>query len=183
VPVPLVVDVTVEIKDLPAAVELGNGLLVYPRFTAQATGPAIPYDVSIEGHFQAGRFRVLKLTAISRANGESVSTEGLRKVPVGRIMRQALEKIVVDWEWTSGLVEWGPWGVRLHTQPKGPDEDALRTVAALYRFAHMVGVPPTAYVAETLNLPKSTAGRWVGLARRSGHLGPALGTKAGEASK
>jgi hypothetical protein len=182
VPVPLRVDVTVRAKDLSSAVELIDGLMVYPRFVAEATGPAIPYDVKLEAHFDVGRFQVLSLTATRRVEGESVTTEGLRRVPVGRILQQALEKLVVDWDWQSKFVEWGPWGVRLRTRPEGPNEDALLTVAALYRFAHMVGVPPTAYVAETLSLPKSTAGRWVGLARKSGHLGPALGTKAGEAS-
>jgi hypothetical protein len=174
--------VTARAQTRATSVELIGGLRVSAEFSAHATGPGLPYDVTIEARYEGGRFRVLTLTTTSRPEGEPVTTEGLRKVPVGRIMQQALEKLVVEGEWQSGLVEWGPWGISMHTRPKGPDEDAQLTVAALYRFAHLVGVPPTAYVAETLGLPKSTAGRWVGLARKSGHLGPALGTKAGEGS-
>lgn len=180
--VPLRVDVTTRALTRARSVEVARGLRVNSEFAATATGSALPFDVTIEARYDGGEFQVHRLTASSAPDGEFVTTEALRKVPVGRILQQALEKLVVEGEWRSGLVDWGPGGVRLHTRPKGPDEDALLTVAVLYRFAHMVGVPPTAYVAETLRLPKSTAGRWVGLARKSGHLGPALGTKAGEVS-
>jgi len=38
---------------------------------------------------------------------------------------------------------------------------------------------PTATVAESLGLPRSTAGRWVRMARQAGHLGAAEVGKAG----
>ncbi len=52
----------------------------------------------------------------------------------------------------------------------GPTDEALRWVAYLYRFALVMEEPPTATVERMLELPRSTAGRWVALARQRGFL-------------
>jgi integrase len=52
-------------------------------------------------------------------------------------------------------------------------------VGHLYKFGFAVSGDPTATVAESLGLPRSTAGRWVRMARQAGHLGAAEVGKAG----
>ena len=60
--------------------------------------------------------------------------------------------------------------------------ELLREVAEVYRRAHEEGRPPTQSVAEQFHVSHSSAGRWVVEARKVGILGPATGTKPGEAS-
>jgi transposase len=62
---------------------------------------------------------------------------------------------------------------------KGPTDQALRMVGAVYRIAYLMGEPPTRAVAQTFQVPRSTAGRWVHLARERGFLGPATARRAG----
>ena len=47
----------------------------------------------------------------------------------------------------------------------GYDDETLRIVARIYRVAYLVGDPPTKKVENVLDLPRSTAGRWVAAAR------------------
>lgn len=57
----------------------------------------------------------------------------------------------------------------------------LKETAEMYRKAVAEGHPPTVAVAEHFTVSHRTAARWVSQARREGHLGPAQGTRAGEA--
>ena len=56
----------------------------------------------------------------------------------------------------------------------------LVQVAEVYRVAWQDGSPPTKAVAQTFSVSHSTAARWVGAARKAGHLGPADSSRAGE---
>lgn len=58
----------------------------------------------------------------------------------------------------------------------------LKEVADVYRAALNAGRPPTIEVAEHFMVSHRTATRWVGEARKGGHLGAAVGPKAGEAT-
>lgn len=59
--------------------------------------------------------------------------------------------------------------------------DALaKEIAEVYRSAWAAGQNPTQAVARHFDKPASTAGRWVGEARKRGHLGPADGSRGGE---
>ncbi|PRY24062.1 hypothetical protein [Pseudosporangium ferrugineum] len=60
--------------------------------------------------------------------------------------------------------------------------ELLEQVAQVYRAAFRDGQPPTQAVAETFHVSHSTAGRWVVEARKAGALGPATGTRPGEAT-
>jgi hypothetical protein len=180
VPDDLKVKVSVPSGQSLREVKLTERLGVYSHFTARATGSALPFDVDVEAKFANGRFRVEKLVATKRPKGDDITTDGLRRVPVGRILQHAIEKVVL----LNGVFVMGRGVIDRAVQEvasaSGPDDKVLILVATLYRLAYAVNVPPTAYVSERLGLPKSTAGRYVGLARKAGHLGPALGTKAGE---
>jgi hypothetical protein len=176
-----------ELTDIHQAIELSGDLRVFPRFTAHATGGLLPFDVSLDAEFEDRRFRVQRLEAVKRTGGEDVTNHALRQIPVARIMQQAVEQIVVQGEWSRSkdqrelFADWGPGGLPDLTLSRGPDQRNLETVAAVYRLAYVVNIPPTEFVRQRLGLPKSTAGRWVRLARDAGLLGEAVGTRAGEA--
>ena len=56
----------------------------------------------------------------------------------------------------------------------------MKWVAHFYRLGYAISYGPTKQVAESLGLKRSTAGRWVGMARERGYLEPAEGPgKAG----
>jgi hypothetical protein len=50
-----------------------------------------------------------------------------------------------------------------------------RAVAHLYRLGYADSLGATKSVEQSLKIPRSTAGRWIKLARDAGHLGPAGG--------
>ena len=58
---------------------------------------------------------------------------------------------------------------------EGPTDEALWWASHLYRLAVIVNDPPTKSVEEALDLPRSTAGRWLALARKRGFLGASEG--------
>jgi hypothetical protein len=60
-------------------------------------------------------------------------------------------------------------------------DEHLTQVAELYRAAFERGDPPTQTIADTMHVARSTAARWVGLARKRGLLGASLPGRAGEA--
>lgn len=176
----LIVRVETNLEDVRRAVKLAGRVRVLPNFRAKATGSALRFDVELEAELEQGRFTVQWLKAVKRPGGDGVTNEGLRLVPVARILQHAVEEIVVEGDWGPDVVDWGPAVLPKRTPRSGPEDEVLILVAVLYRLAYMVSVPPTAYVAERLGLPQSTAGRWVSKARKARHLGPAVGTKAGE---
>jgi hypothetical protein len=70
----------------------------------------------------------------------------------------------------------------IHADPEaggGPSHQDLRAVADIYQLAYLTGASPTKTVMERFGLPRSTASRWIRLAREHGLLGPATPRKAG----
>ena len=59
-------------------------------------------------------------------------------------------------------------------------DSLLVEVAEVYRKAWQAGDGPTRAVAEHFHTSHSSAARWVGLARKAGHLGAADGSRGGE---
>ena len=51
----------------------------------------------------------------------------------------------------------------------------------MYRSAWNDGEPPTKAVQAHFHVSHSTAARWVGFARKAGHLGATDGSRGGEA--
>lgn len=60
--------------------------------------------------------------------------------------------------------------------------DQLETIARLYREAYSTGTPIEKHIAQRVGRPLSTVNRWIGYARKSGHLRPAKSTRGGEAT-
>ena len=170
-----------DLGDELRVVEIAPGLGVIPHFTAKASGDDLPFEVEIEAELDVAK----KQYRITQIRGEHLTTEALRKIPVGKILR--LSTVSVLRELTAageGSVSSGPLSLEpIERTLGGPSQEALRTVMVVYRSAVLFGGDPTKSVAEYLGLPRSTAGRWVRLARDAKLLGEAMPAKAGEISK
>jgi Family of unknown function (DUF6214) len=149
---------------------------------------AEPYSLDLHVVYDGGRFVVDQLTVTRRPGGPPITTEGLREIPIAAMVRTGIE---------NGLMRVGPreydgrtssWKltkaepIALSERAQaggGPSDDDLRAVADVYHIAYAVGEPPTKTVMERLGLSRSTASRWIALARKRGLLGPATPRKAG----
>jgi hypothetical protein len=150
-----------------------EGVLAPRRITATARSHDPDYDLELEVELERGRYVVKSLTCRARKGG-AVTSEGVTHIPVKNILRQ-----VVGRELRIPLLSPGR-AANYSLAEGGPTDQALKHAAAVYRMAHLMGLPPTESVAQDLSLPRSTAGRWVSMARQRGFLGPAAPRKAGE---
>jgi hypothetical protein len=151
---------------------------------ATVPGPAVRLDIRFDP--DQHRYVCDELT-VHRA-----TSEALRHVPVEELVIEQLGEVevavnvaitaegVLTVSDSVGLSDaatvepWGrvpPDGVTEH----GPTDRALRWVAHFYRWGYAVSYGGTKAVEELLGLSRSTAGRWVKLAREAGYLGPAEG--------
>ncbi|MEU8297641.1 hypothetical protein AB0C04_10175 [Micromonospora sp. NPDC048909] len=119
-------------------------------------------DLTAEYDSEAGRY--IASEVVVRAAGQEVTSQIMRSIPVAALLRHAVTNAIgaVD------LVPQLPDSAEV-LQP-GPSVATLRHVARVYRLALLLGDPPTARVAESLEVPRSTAGRWVTRARDRGYL-------------
>jgi hypothetical protein len=168
-------------------VPLGNGLAGWSPFTWSIDQEELPYRLTIRVVYEDGRFVVDQLTVKRQPGGPPVTSEGIREVPIGAVLRLAVEHNVMrvgptiregnssSWEltWAS------PLELSERTRHTGPTERDLQTVADAYHVAYATSQAPTKAVMERLGLPRSTASRWIALARKRGLLGPASPGKAG----
>lgn len=134
---------------------------------------------------RAGHLFCQSLTVRQREGGPPVTSEGIRAVPIATLVRQvasteflAIEEANDNAFALSDRTLDDQAVARIKRE--GPTDEALRWVAFAYRIALVLGEPPTRAVEKGLRLPRSTAGRWVSLARERGYLGEAEGPgKAG----
>jgi hypothetical protein len=127
-----------------------------------------------------GRLACSKLTVQQLPEGQPVTGEALRAIPVARLTKLAIGSAM-------GQQGEGAFVMRVLTDEKaaelrdgGPTDEALSWVAHLYRLALVASEPPTKSVQMALGLTRSTTDRWVNLARQRGFLGAAEGPgKAG----
>lgn len=142
------------------------------------------FDIELTVVPGEGRLVAKAVSVSQRDGGPPVTGEVLRSIPVARLTKEAAVHVVALGEDEFGTSTLTPWvftpEVVKGLRDAGPAPSTLEAVAHLYRLALLKGEPPTKAVEETLGLPRSTAGRWVGLARQEGHLGAAEGPgKAG----
>ena len=134
------------------------------------------------GTVDGGRFRFVA-EAFTGAD-RPVTTDMLRRVPVGRLTRfvERHQMIAVGGWSRAGADDWKAYvRARKRQEAKGRrrlTDDDLRRVAAVYRAALADGEAPTAAVHRELRLrSRGQAARWVKRAREEGHLGPAPGRR------
>jgi hypothetical protein len=172
---------------------LGHGLALPREFTfrvEEERGYSLEADVVYEqpvggvmGHFVCDR-----LTIHRREDGPPVTTEGLRQIAINAFVRVAVESHRMrvgpreyDGQTSSWKLTWaGPIALSERARAGGgPSEEDLRAVADVYQLAHVTGAAPTKTVMHRLGLPRSTASRWIRMARERDFLPPATPRKAG----
>lgn len=144
---------------------------------------AAGYKLRMVAVLENGRYVVDELSVTRRAGGPPVTGEALRSIPVTNVLRTGVQKHFMRAERTGGRTTrltpvTMPDDVAAITA-NGPTDEALRWVADIYRAAYALGDSPTQAVEQDLQLARSTAGRWVSLARKRGFLDPAEPGKAG----
>lgn len=145
------------------------------------------YDVEAEVVFEEGRYVCDRLTIRRQEGGAPVTTEGIRAIPVAMLLHVAVESWVAETTPTEDggyRAAWPHWPVLpgLSERAKaggGPSDEDLRTIATAYQVAYATGAAPTKTVMQRFELPRSTASRWIRMARERGLLGPATPRKAG----
>jgi hypothetical protein len=166
-------------------ISLGEGLAGWSPYTWW-TEIGGPYRLELRVVHEDGRFVVDQLTVKRKPGGPPVTSEHLREVPVAAFLRLAVEHNVMhvgptehDGKTSSWKLTWASPLALSERARGGPSERDLQVVADVYHVAYATGQAPTRAVMERLDLPRSTAGRWVKMARERGLLGPATPRKAG----
>lgn len=145
--------------ELPALVEAGPSKTVGPN------------RVTLILDEVDGRLGCTEIT-VHASPGETVSGTNLRTIPIATIVRIAATTLVQQTvESGEGYVMVTPY----QPPPKidvraGATDEALRFVAASYSLAYALGEPPAKAVERDLGIAKSTATKWISLARERGFL-------------
>jgi hypothetical protein len=163
---------------------LGPGLAAPTAFKYRVERTDL-YNLEADIVFEEGRFVIDRLTIQRREDGPLITTEGLRQIAVAALLHVAVEGNVMHASPTGEagdkVLTW-PWLLMLSERAQaggGPSEEDLFAVATVYQVAYATGAPPTRTVMQRFGLPRSTASRWIALARERGLLGPATPRKAG----
>ena len=159
--------------------EIGKGFAIPKRFELEYDGDDVPYKVEMVVTWDAGRLVCTSLTCTPKANGEEVTGEGLRTLPVAGLIRAGVQGYLFRVEKVGRSTRLVPATLPSLESSEGPTAEALEWVALVYRLAHATKFNPTKAVTDALRLPRSTAARWVMTARTKGLLGPTTEGKAG----
>lgn len=111
----------------------------------------------------SGRYEVRSFT-VTADEGEEITGETLRSVPVTTVLNAGVQSALQP----ITLLTAGPLPDDI--TEGGPTTRALQWVAYLYRVALILGAAPIPMVADALELPRSTASRWITRARDRGFL-------------
>lgn len=133
------------------------------------------FDLTVTVVFAGGRYECEELCVRRQSGGDPVTGEAVRSIPMAGIIRHAVWQMLMRTSTTpEGAHAASPlgWEIPPDLAAGGPTDDALRLVARVYKISQALGQPPTQSVQKDLGLPRSTAGRWISLARKRGLLDP-----------
>lgn len=119
-----------------------------------------------------GRLVCTCLEIVMTAGGPSVTAEVLRRIPVGRYLREAaasglsvFEVDPADERKTHAFVP-----PPLDFASGGMTDDVLHEVARLYHWALATGDAPLGLLERDYGVPRGKASRWIQVARRRGYV-------------
>lgn len=180
--------VSVGYPQIPIWVPLSDRLEVLQRFTAKVYGPGL-LRCELEIEIRDGRPECLAIHCHGRP-GSGVTGKRLRDLALDTYVREATATASRPrgdsgdgWTWASQDVD--QFTDALSTLParrrrRRVDDEHLRRVAAVYSEAMAKLSPhPVEEVVDVFRVSRSTAGRWVMLARQRGFLGPTKRGRAG----
>jgi len=159
--------------------------------------PTLPLLVRLDFDMIDERPSCQVISLWNRHQGEiaEITSERLRRIPVGRLVQEAIMAAVHRSPSKRGrrkeppsLVEFSDEYRRIgnraaRKQGQAYTDDHYRRVAEIYRTALHSKDHPTKAVAVGFTVTPSTAGRYVMEARRRGFLGPTEPGKAGERTR
>ncbi len=161
----------------------GKGFALPRRIEATCTGSELPYGVTLAIVLSnQKKLEVETLSAKRLPGGPSVTSEGIRKLPVAQMVRAAALRHLLKVDGQArrparlSPAELPPASV---VAEGGTSDNALEWIALVYRLAHACGEGPTKAVMDAFGLSRATAGRRVDAARSAGYLGPATERRAG----
>jgi hypothetical protein len=183
------------------AIRFGDaGFALWDRYTVKVDDPKIPYLLDLEVAVRQGRGPTCEsMRCTQRPDGPTVSTEGIRRLPVAGILVSTALYAAVSVETFKSSARVSPVTAAEMRSPEfrafermlasGPrrrpgrrptDDDRLEQVAEVYRAAVALGEPPTMAVHTKLSVSRSHAGRLVHQARGRGFLGKTRPGRRGE---
>jgi hypothetical protein len=150
-----------------------EGLYLPPHYAFEVDDPGCPYLIEIR---------------VAVIEGQPVSSENLRKIPLARYVRESprLYAVRADFDEngevmflaSTGVEDFTPLDRAARQRPRrAMTPDLLRDVARVYLEAES---KPTQAVMRRFSLSRPTAGRWVGLARNGGFIPTAPNEKESE---
>lgn len=168
-----------------AKVELAPGVRGPARLDPTTFTPdpddGFPYRVALTVVYEDGRYVVERMACSQLDGGPPVDSAGLRQVPIAKLVTHTVVPFVWQGEPAARGSKWTPFaGASSDDAADGPTEDALRKLAVVYAVAYACGQPPAKRATEVFGLARSTAGRWITMARERGFLGPTTPGRAGE---
>lgn len=167
--------INAKMKGLSAlmGVPVGGGFSLPPAAEIPAVDvDFLPFDITMKVELVEGRYECTSLTCTQKEGGEPVTTNGIRAVPIGRIIASGLAGRIMKWK-PNPHAEGESVGA-----PVGSGDDELVRIAGVYRMAYACGLPPTGAVAEYLEVSQSVAGNRVMKARKAGLLDPTVKGRA-----
>ncbi|GAB3718784.1 hypothetical protein [Nocardiopsis nanhaiensis] len=145
-------------------IDLGNNLRVPTSVNIQGS-EVNGYDVTMRADYSSssGRYECRALT-VTAPQGVEITGEALRSVPVQAVLNMGVASAL------QGFTTLNMGAIPGDITEGGPTTRALEWVAYLYKVALIFGESPVQAVAHSLELPKSTANRWITRARDRGIL-------------
>jgi hypothetical protein len=169
-------------------IDIGDGLAIPRDLMVTSGGRQWLMTLTASYDPQTGRYRTQSLEVRALDDGE-ITGEVLRTVRVAEVLRNAIadaiagpngrDRVLVNIGGRTMRVPTNSWAAEMLTELAargarrmfaGSTDEALRLVALLYRLAVLFGDAPTEAVALSLDVPRSTAARWVTRARDRGLL-------------
>ncbi len=144
-------------------IDLGHNLRVPTFIDVQGTD-VNGYDLTMKVEYtpSSGRYECRTLT-LTTPDAE-ITGESLRSIPVQNILKDGVVSAL------SAVTALNMGVIPQDVTEGGPTTSALSWVSYVYRVALILGESPVQGVAGALNLPKSTANRWITRARDRGLL-------------
>jgi hypothetical protein len=159
-------------------VNLSPYAVALPRhFGGTVDRPDLPYLVHLELDFDGDRVQCRKLTCRRRTDGAPITSEGMTKVRVAELVY-----LVADEAKAEVSTFFAPGGEQatvvtheFEVPPPpagraGPGPEHLRALGVIYTTAYACGGSPRRAVMERMGLTRTTANRWIRLARDGGYL-------------
>lgn len=119
-----------------------------------------------------GRLVCTRLEVLMAEGGPSVTAEALRRVPVGRYLREAVASELLVFEVDpederkTHSFNWPPRDFAAG----GMTDDVLQEVARLYHWALATGDAPLGLLEREYGVSRGKASRWISVARRRGYV-------------